>query len=109
MLSELQVKVYPYNRYSITAARSNDKIKLVIYMMCNTIGNNIKKLRREKEIKQEVLANSLHLRRQTVSSYERGVTLPNIFVLIQIADYFDVTLDELAGRKELTVSKKKEQ
>lgn len=72
-------------------------------MMCNTIGNNIKRLRRKKEIKQDVLAASLHLRRQTLSSYERGVTLPNIFVLIRIADYFDVTLDELTGRKELII------
>ena len=72
-------------------------------MMSNTIGKNIKKLRRQNAVKQDVLASSLHLRRQTVSSYERGVTLPNIFILIRIADYFDVTLDELTGRTELAV------
>ncbi|HIY30998.1 MAG TPA: helix-turn-helix domain-containing protein [Candidatus Mediterraneibacter avicola] len=75
-------------------------------MMCNTIGNNIKKLRRQKNVKQDVLATSLHLRRQTVSSYERGITLPNIFTLIRIADYFDVSLDELTGRKELIIHEK---
>ena len=74
-------------------------------MMSNTIGENIKKLRRQNAVKQDVLASSLHLRRQTVSSYERGVTLPNIFILIRIADYFDVTLDELTGRTELAVQK----
>lgn len=74
--------------------------------MCNTIGNNIKKLRRQKNVKQDVLATSLHLRRQTVSSYERGITLPNIFTLIRIADYFDVSLDELTGRKELIIHEK---
>ena len=74
-------------------------------MMSNTIGKNIKKLRRQNAVKQDVLASSLHLRRQTVSSYERGVTLPNIFILIRIADYFDVTLDELTGRTELAVQK----
>ena len=73
--------------------------------MSNTIGKNIKKLRRQNADKQDVLASSLHLRRQTVSSYERGVTLPNIFILIRIADYFDVTLDELTGRTELAVQK----
>ena len=73
--------------------------------MSNTIGENIKKLRRQNAVKQDVLASSLHLRRQTVSSYERGVTLPNIFILIRIADYFDVTLDELTGRTELAVQK----
>ena len=71
-------------------------------MMSNTIGKNIKKLRRQNAIKQDVLASSLHLRRQTVSSYERGITLPNIFILIRIADYFDVPLDELTGRTELS-------
>ena len=75
-------------------------------MMCNTIGNNIKKLRRQKNVKQDVLATSLHLRRQTVSSYERGITPPNIFTLIRIADYFDVSLDELTGRKELIIHEK---
>ena len=75
-------------------------------MMCNTIGNNIKKLRRQKDVKQDVLATSLHLRRQTVSSYERGITLPNIFTLVRIADYFDVSLDELTGRKELIIHEK---
>ena len=74
-------------------------------MMSNTIGKNIKKLRRQNAVKQDVLASSLHLRRQTVSSYERGVTLPNIFILIRISDYFDVTLDELTGRTELAVQK----
>ena len=74
-------------------------------MMSNTIGKNIKKLRRQNAVKQDVLASSLHLRRQTVSSYVRGVTLPNIFILIRIADYFDVTLDELTGRTELAVQK----
>lgn len=75
-------------------------------MMSNTIGKNIKKLRRQNAVKQDVLASSLHLRRQTVSSYERGITLPNIFILIRIADYFDVTLDELTGRTELSNHKK---
>ena len=68
--------------------------------MCNTIGNNIKKLRRQKDVKQDVLATSLHLRRQTVSSYERGITLPNIFTLIRIADYFDVSLDYIFARTD---------
>ena len=57
-------------------------------------------------VKQEVLASSLHLRRQTVSSYERGITVPNIFTLIRIADFFNVTLDELTGRTELSNQKK---
>ena len=75
-------------------------------MMSNTIGKNIKKLRRQNAVKQDVLASSLHMRRQTISSYERGITLPSIFTLIRIADFFNVTLDELTGRTELAIQKK---
>ena len=77
-------------------------------MMSNTIGKNIKKLRRQDAVKQNVLASSLHMRRQTISSYERGITLPSIFTLIRIADFFNVTLDELTGRTELAIQKKED-
>ena len=77
-------------------------------MMSNTIGKNIKKLRRQNAVKQDVLASSLHMRRQTISSYERGMTLPSIFTLIRIADFFNVTLDELTGRTELAIQKKED-
>lgn len=62
------------------------------------IAENIKKLRTEHHMSQETFAHKLHLLRQTISAYERGVTLPNILVLIQIADLFGITLDELTGR-----------
>ena len=65
----------------------------------NTIGENIRNLRMQKEMKQTALALELNIGRQFISSYERGVTLPDIYSLIRIADYFDVTLDELTGRK----------
>ena len=77
-------------------------------MMSNTIGKNIKKLRRQNAVKQDVLASTLHMRRQTISSYERGITLPSIFTLIRIADFFNVTLDELTGRTELAIQKKED-
>lgn len=64
----------------------------------NTIGNNIRNLRMQKEMKQITLALELHIGRQSISAYERGVTIPDIYLLIRIADYFDVTLDELTGR-----------
>lgn len=64
----------------------------------NIIGKNIRNLRRQREMKQIALALELHIGRQSISAYERGVTLPDIYRLIQIADYFDVSLDELTGR-----------
>lgn len=64
----------------------------------NIIGRNIRNLRIKNEVKQNTLARELNMRRQTISAYERGITLPDIYSLIDIADYFNVTLDELAGR-----------
>ena len=40
----------------------------------NEIGTNIKALRREKRMSQEQLAQALHVTRQTVSAWERGVS-----------------------------------
>ncbi|HJB00416.1 MAG TPA: helix-turn-helix domain-containing protein [Candidatus Mediterraneibacter merdavium] len=71
--------------------------------MRSILGENIKRLRRQRGIKQAVLASALNIGRQTISAYERGITLPDIFVLIQIADYFEVTLDELTGREALVI------
>lgn len=76
--------------------------------MKNVIGENIKRLRKQKEIKQAVLASKLNIGRQTLSAYERGVTLPDILALIEIADYFGVSLDELTGRSELIIPDEKE-
>lgn len=64
----------------------------------NVIGENIRNLRRQRAMKQTVLAAELNMRRQTLSAYERGVTLPDIYSLIRIADYFGISLDALAGR-----------
>ncbi len=76
--------------------------------MENVIGKNIKRLRRQQEIKQTVLASELNIGRQTLSAYERGVTLPDILSLIRIADYFGVSLDELTGRAVLIIPDEKE-
>ena len=47
----------------------------------NEIGTNIKTLRREKRMSQEQLAQALHVTRQTVSAWERGVALPGLDTL----------------------------
>lgn len=71
---------------------------MVIGMMSNTVGNNIRKLRKKHGMSQKDLAAQLNIRRQTVSAYEREVSIPDIYTLIRVADIFDITLDELAGR-----------
>lgn len=68
-------------------------------MMKNTIGNNIKKLRKESGITQEQIASKLCISRQALSNYETGKRIPDIYELIVFADLFEVSLDTIVGRK----------
>ena len=74
-----------------------------------TLGENIKRLRRDRQLTQEQLAEALEVSFQAVSKWENKVTYPDIEVLPVIAGYFDVTVDELLGvdveRKEEEVKK----
>lgn len=62
-------------------------------------GENLRRLREKHDMNQEDLAKQLHIKRQTISSYERGKSIPDIFMLIKIAEIFEVSLDELVGKR----------
>lgn len=62
-----------------------------------TIGENIKKLRREKNITQEELAEELGVSCAAVSKWERNESYPDIAMIFPLAVYFSVTTDELMG------------
>ena len=68
-------------------------------MSHNTIGNNIKMLRKKNRMTQEQMAKKLYLKRQTLSNYEIGKRVPDIYELVKIADLFDISLDELVGHR----------
>ena len=59
------------------------------------IGGFLKELRNEKGITQEQLAEELGVSNRTVSRWETGFNMPDISVLIEIADYFDVSIPEI--------------
>ncbi len=61
------------------------------------IGENIKRLRKVKNITQEQLAQALNVTCAAVSKWEREDTYPDITLLQPLAYYFDVTIDELMG------------
>lgn len=64
-----------------------------------SIGEQIKKLRIKKGCSQQDLANYLSVSRQTVSKWELDKSLPNLDYLLNLADFFEVSLDEMVGRK----------
>ena len=68
-------------------------------MLSNTLGKRLKALRKQHNLNQLELSEKLSIQRQTLSAYERGISIPNIFILIRLADIYDLTLDELVDRK----------
>ena len=62
------------------------------------LGKTILELRRKKNVTQEDLAAELGVTAAAVSKWENGYTLPDILMLCALADYFQVTTDELLGR-----------
>ena len=59
------------------------------------MGKEIRRLREERGITQEGLAEALHVTAQSVSKWERGTSMPDVQMLPQIAVYFGITIDQL--------------
>ena len=59
------------------------------------IGSFLKELRKEKNLTQEQLAENLGTSRRTVSRWETGSNMPDLDILIDIADFYGVELREL--------------
>ena len=69
--------------------------------MNTTLGKRIAALRREKELKQDELAEKLGVSPQAVSKWENDQTCPDISLLPQLAKILGVSVDELlTGKKE---------
>ena len=74
-----------------------------------TIGERLLKLRKEKNISQEELANVLDVSRQTISKWETDQTTPDFDKIIPLCEYFDITSDELlTGKTDIKESKKQD-
>jgi len=66
-------------------------------------GKNIRKIRSIKKISQAAFAEIFGLSRASIGSYEEGRAEPKLEIIIQIANHFSITIDELIN-KELTVN-----
>lgn len=65
-----------------------------------SIGENIKRLRRERDITQEQLAEIFNVSCQTISRWETDSSYPDIEMLPIIANFFNTTIDKLMGMDE---------
>ena len=65
------------------------------------IGAFLKELRKEKELTQEQLAEKLNVSGRTVSRWETGSNMPDIGMLVELADFYEVSIPEIiAGERK---------
>lgn len=61
------------------------------------LNENIKSLRKNKGLTQEEVANRLNVARQTVSKWEKGLSVPDAEMLQKIADVLESDVSQLLG------------
>lgn len=59
------------------------------------IGFFLKTLRKEKNITQEMLAETLHVSSRTVSRWETGNNMPDISLLVELSEFYQVSIPEI--------------
>ncbi|MGX9758269.1 helix-turn-helix domain-containing protein [Clostridioides difficile] len=66
------------------------------------LGENLKKLRKERNLSQEQLAEMLNVSRQAISKWESNKTYPDIENLVLLRNLFNVSLDYLIVNENKT-------
>ncbi|MBQ1247345.1 MAG: helix-turn-helix transcriptional regulator, partial [Clostridiales bacterium] len=71
------------------------------------IGEFLKTLRKDNNLTQEELADKMNVSRRTVSRWETGSNLPDLSILVELADLYDVDMREIFNgeRKNETMDK----
>lgn len=59
------------------------------------LNENIKKLRKQKGLTQEQLAEKLNITRQSVAKWEKGESIPDIYSIMGLSEIFNITIDEI--------------
>ena len=63
--------------------------------MIHKVGSRISSLRKERNMSQEELATLVNVSRQTISKWETGDSLPDVYNAVALANLFHVSLDSL--------------
>jgi len=61
----------------------------------------LKEFRKDKNIGQVELAKAIGVSKGIISLWENGLREPNMYSLIKLAKYFDVSIDELVGLRQI--------
>lgn len=66
-----------------------------------TFGTRLKQLRLSEKLTQTELADILHVQKSSISRYENDKQIPEVNLLIKLADYFKVSVDFLLCLDEI--------
>ena len=73
------------------------------------IGCFLKELRKEKELTQEQLAEKFGVSSRSVSRWENGNTMPELGILVELADFYEIDIKEIIdGERKSGIMKKEE-
>ena len=73
------------------------------------IGSFLRELRKEKELTQEQLAEKFGVSSRSVSRWENGNTMPELGILVELADYYEVDIKEIIdGERKSEIMEKEE-
>lgn len=71
--------------------------------MKKSLGNSISDLRKQKRMTQDELAEKMSVSSQAVSKWENDLSIPDLPTLIQLSEYFHISLDDLVKERDDTV------
>lgn len=66
-------------------------------------GSLLKELRKERELTQEQLAEKLGVTNRTVSRWETGTNVPDLDILIELSEFYQIDVKELLNGERKTV------
>ena len=73
------------------------------------IGSFLRELRKEKKLTQEQLAERFGVSSRSVSRWENGNTMPELGILVELADYYEVDIKEIIDGERKSESMEKEE
>ena len=73
------------------------------------IGGFLRELRKERELTQEQLAEKFGVSSRSVSRWENGNTMPELGILVELADYYEVDIKEIIDGERKSEIMEKEQ
>lgn len=71
------------------------------------IGVHLKRIRKEKHLSQEQVAQRLNISRQAISRWENDLAMPDIDNLVVLSKLYEVSIEELLGEKKTVYEEEK--